>query len=289
VSAPQAIALVAAALTAAAAAAEPATWRVAGRDGGEIVLLGSIHILRESDHPLPSSIDRLIERAETIVMEIDLDDLDPARQQRVILQTAVLPEGTQIADVIDAELYRLLEQRAAETGVDLAMLARFEPWFLSISLLDLGMRKLGFEPERGIEQYVLGRSRGAGKEILGLETMEFQIGIFDALSPSSQKAMLAQTLTELDEAETAMVAMTAAWRAGELEPLSDELLDDFADFPGLYETLVTERNEAWVGSLERMLETGERYLVVVGALHLVGRDNVIDLLTARGHAVERLH
>lgn len=284
-----ALACAAAALAATAASADPATWRVAGRNGGEVVLLGSMHLLRASDYPLPASIDRLVASADRIVMEIDIDDLDPAQQQRVILETAVLPQGTRIADVIDADVYRLLEQRAAESGVNLAMLERFEPWFLAITLLDLGLRKLGFEPERGLEQYVLGRSRSAGKEIVGLETLEFQIGIFDALSPSSQQAMLLQTLTELDEAEVAMAAMAEAWRAGELEPLSEELLDDFADFPGLYETLVTDRNAAWVGSLERLLAEGGRHLVVVGALHLVGRDNLIDMLAERGHSVERIH
>jgi uncharacterized protein YbaP (TraB family) len=282
--------LVAATLAAATpSSAEPAAWRVPGRDGGEIVLLGSMHVLRASDHPLPAAIDALVARADTVVMEIDLDDIDPARQQRALLDTALLPQGTELVDVIDADLYRLLEQRAEEIGIDLTMLARFEPWFLSITLLDLGMRRLGFEPERGVEQYVLGRSRGAGKPIEGLETIEFQIEIFDSLPPQSQRAMLERTLTELDEAETAIAAMAAAWRAGELEPLSEELLDDFAEFPGLYEKLVSKRNADWLAPLERMLGDGRRYLVVVGALHLVGRDNVIEMLTARGHPVERIH
>ena len=52
--------------------------------------------------------------------------------------------------------------------------------------------------------------------------------------------------------------MADAWRNGELESLSAELLDDFEQFPGLYETLVTERNQAWVPTLERMLADGGR-------------------------------
>jgi len=71
--------------------------------------------------------------------------------------------------------------------------------------------------------------------------------------------------------------------------MSEELLDDFDDFPGLYDTLVTKRNTAWAGTLEKYLKDGHRYLVVVGALHLVGRNNVIDMLTARGHEVVRLN
>jgi uncharacterized protein YbaP (TraB family) len=282
------MAWLAAALTT-VAAADPAAWRMTGATGAEVTLLGSMHVLRPSDHPLPSSVDSLIDRSEIIVMEMDLDDVDPAAQQRLILETAMLPQGTLLANVIDPQVYRLLEQTARELGVDLTLLERFEPWFLAVTLLDLGLRKYGFQAERGIEQYVLGQSQRTGKEIVGLETLEFQIGIFDSLPASQQQAMLEQTLAEVDEAETALRAMVDAWRDGELESLSAELLDDFDQFPGLYEALVTKRNRSWVPTLEGMLADGRRHLVVVGALHLVGDDNVIELLRARGHDVERLH
>jgi uncharacterized protein YbaP (TraB family) len=271
------------------AAADPAAWRMTGPNGAEVTLLGSMHVLRPSDYPLPPAVDGLIERSELIVMEIDLDDVDTAAQQRIILQTAMLPQGTVLKNVVDERVYRLVEQTCAALGLDVKLLERFEPWFLAVTLLDQGLRKLGFQPERGIEQYVLGRAQGASKEIVGLETLEFQIGIFDSLSRQSQQAMLEQTLAEIDEAETALAEMVDAWRAGELEDLSAELLDDFDEFPGLHEALVAKRNRSWVPLLEGMLEDGRRHLVVVGALHLVGPDSVIDLLRAKGHDVERLH
>ena len=282
------LALLAAILPAGLAAADPAAWRVTGRDGGEVTLLGSMHVLRPSDYPLPPTVDALIDGADNIVMEIDLDDVDAAQQQ-LIVQKAMLPQGKVLADVVDADVYRLVAQHMGELGVDVKALEHFEPWFLAITVLDLGMRKLGFQPDRGVEQYVLGRARSAGKDIVGLETLEFQIGLFDALPPEQQQAMLEQTLAELDEGVAVLVEMVTAWRAGELESLSSELLEDFGDFPGLYEKLVTNRNNSWVPTLERMLTDGQHHLVVVGALHLVGPDNVIDLLKKRGHQVERLH
>jgi len=275
--------------TAGVSAADPAAWRMAGPNGGEVTLLGSMHVLRPSDYPLPASINALLARADLIVMEMDLDDLDAAAQQRTILATAVLPQGTVLADVLDADVYRLVQQEAGSIGIDVKLLERFEPWFLAITLLDQGMRKLGFEGERGIEQYVVGEATRAGKEIVGLETLEFQIGIFDSLPPRQQQAMLEQTLAELDEAATMLDAMVAAWRDGEIERLGDELYEDFDEFPGLYETLVTNRNEAWVPTLEKMLADGRKHLVVVGALHLVGPDSVIELLRSHGHDVERLN
>ena len=281
------LALLAAALPAGLAAADPAAWRVAGKTGGAVTLLGSMHVLRPSDYPLPPTVDALVDGADGIVMEIDLDDVDAAAQQRIVFE-AMLPQGTVLADVLDDDVYAKVELEMSELGVDLKQLENFEPWFLAITALDLGMRKIGFQPERGVEQYVVGRARAAGKEIVGLETVEFQIGLFDALPREQQQAMLEQTLAELDEGAAVLDEMVAAWRAGELESLSAELLDEFDDFPGLYETLVTERNAAWIPALERMLADGRRHLVVVGALHLVGADSVIELLEKRGHDVERL-
>ena len=61
------LAAVAALLASAAAAAEPAAWRVAGKNGGEVALLGSMHVLRESDYPLPALVDELYTRANVLV------------------------------------------------------------------------------------------------------------------------------------------------------------------------------------------------------------------------------
>jgi uncharacterized protein len=270
------------------AAAQPAAWRLTGQGGGEIALLGSMHMLRASDYPLPAIVDELFARADLVVLELDLDDVDPTAEQATILGAATLKPGTVLHDVVDDAVYGLAERRSNELGLDLKLLEHFEPWFVAITILDLGMRKIGFDGEHGLEQYLVRKSRDAGKEIVGLETLQYQIGIFDALPPSSQQAMLAQTLQELDDAGTTMNRMADAWHDGELASLTDELLADFDDFPGLYETLVTDRNAHWVGTLEKMLGDGRRYLVVVGALHLVGRNNVIEMLEARGHRVERL-
>jgi uncharacterized protein YbaP (TraB family) len=278
----------AAVLAAGTAAADPAAWRMSGPGRGEITLLGSMHVLRQTDYPLPANVDRLFERADALIMELDLDSTDPAEQQATVLRAATLEPGTVLRDVVDAHVYQLTEQRTRELGIDLTLLEHFEPWFLSVAILDQGMRKFGFEGELGLEQYLLRKSRAAGKEIIGLETLAMQIGIFDALPPPSQQAMLEQTLKEIDEAETSMTEMAAAWRDGRLDALSEGLLADFDDFPGLYQTLVENRNAAWVKTLERRLADGRRYLVVVGALHLVGRDSVIDMLRARGHEVVRL-
>jgi uncharacterized protein len=271
-----------------AAPADPAAWRVAGKGGGEVALLGSMHVLRASDHPLPESVDALYTRSELLVLELDLDDLPATTLQSALLGAALLPPGTVLRDVLDADVYRLAEQRSAELGIDLGLLQRLEPWLVAVTMLDQGVRRLGFEAERGLEQFVTARARRDGKEILGLESVETQIAIFDGLDARQQQAMLEQTLKELDSAADTMDDMARAWRDGSLDTLTDGLLAEFDDFPGLYATLVTDRNGRWVTEIERYLTDGRRYLVIVGALHLVGPGSVIELLKARGHEVIRI-
>jgi hypothetical protein len=270
------------------AAADPAAWRIAGERGGEVALLGSMHALRARDYPLPPLVDQLYGRAEIIVMEIDLDDLDPATEQATVLSVAALPAGQTLTTVLDKKVYDLAQQRARGLGIDLALLDQVQPWLVAISLLDLGLQKLGFDAEHGLERYLVGKAKTDRKEIIGLETIGQQLGIFAALPPKSQQAMLSQTLEELDTADATMSELEVAWREGHVETMTDKLLSDFDDFPELYPELVTKRNAAWTDALEKLLKDGHRYLVVVGALHLVGHDSVIERLGARGHRAQRI-
>ena len=104
------IAALAASAVCSAAAADPAAWRIAGANGGEVALLGSMHVLRASDHPLPASVDALYARADSVVMELDLDDLDAAALQRSLLGAAMLPAGKTLRDVLAPSVYALAER-----------------------------------------------------------------------------------------------------------------------------------------------------------------------------------
>jgi hypothetical protein len=280
----RALALVSLCATA-AAHADPAAWHVTTPAGGDVWLLGSVHYLRERDHPLPAIIDELYDRAGVIVMELDLDDIDPAASQAQFVTAAMLAGGARLPDVLSPEVYSQAEARAATLGIDLGLLERFEPWLVAITMLDLGIGQLGFSADRGLEQYLLAKARADGKEIVGLETLATQIAVFDDLAVAEQEELLEQTLDELDSADEAMGRMVDAWRAGSLDTLAATLMQEFESSPELYAALVIERNSSWVATLEDLLATREPHLVVVGALHLVGEHNIVELLAARGFEI----
>lgn len=271
------------------AQADPAAWRISHASApGELLVLGSIHVLRQQDYPLPPIVDTLYGQADAVVMELELDAIDAMTMQTGLMSAAIIEGGGGLSKLLEPDLYMLAERQAGELGVPLAMLEGFEPWFVAITLSSIGIVKLGYQPEMGLEQYILSRARRDGKDIVGLETLQDQVTVFDSLSASDQSALLEQTLLELRSTDAMMQELIQAWQDGELERLSAQLLDDFQQFPMLYDRLVAERNATWADQLAGMMENDDRLLVVVGALHLVGEKNVIDLLDARGFEVEQL-
>lgn len=262
-------------------------WTVEGPHN-TIYLLGSIHVLRPGDGGLPPAAERAYDDAEQLVMEIDLDDAaaDPSAMLATMQQAALLPDGKTLRGVLGAD-YESIRERAGQSGLDLAMLDRFAPWFVATLLLQMELAKRGFAPELGIEARLASRAVDDGKPIQGLETAEQQFAVLGGLPLAEQKRFLLMTLEESAQLDAQVDELVGAWQAGDTDALARMLSDEFDDFPELYRPLTEDRNRAWVEQLDDLLDDRDDYLVVVGALHLVGRNSVVDLLRQRGYTVTR--
>ena len=270
-------------------ATHPVTLWMAEGVGNRVYLLGSVHLLREQDHPLPRVIDAVYDDAETLYMEIDMDDLDPLLMQATINDLGMLDEGTSLRDVMGEDLYAEAIAMAAELELPLDMLDRTEPWLAAITVEQLALARIGFNPLYGIEMHLLQKASRDNKEILGFESVEQQLAYLDGLSLDAQRELLMQTLTESAAIREIMDDLILAWRLGDIDYLEQTLLDDVSGYPELYETIVAGRNRLWVDTIEALLEQEEDYLVVVGALHLVGEDGVPQLLEQRGVRITQMH
>ena len=270
-------------------AAHPVTLWMAEGAGNRVYLLGSVHLLREQDHPLPRVIDAVYDDAETLYMELDMDDLDPVLMQATINDLGMLNEGTSLRDVMGEDLYAEAIARATELELPLDMLDRTEPWLVAITVEQLVLARIGFNPPYGIEMHLRQKASRDNKEILGFESVEQQLAYLDGLSLDAQRELLMQTLTESSTIRDIMDELIFAWRSGDIDYIEQTLLDDVSGYPELYETIVVSRNRLWVDTIEALLGQEEDYLVVVGALHLVGEDGVPQLLEQRGVRITQMH
>jgi uncharacterized protein YbaP (TraB family) len=270
-------------------AGHPVTMWMAEGTSNRVYLLGSVHLLRAQDHPLPQVIDDVYDDAETLYMELDMDDIDPLLMQATINQLGMLDEGTSLQDVMGDDLYAEARAMAEELEIPLEMLERTEPWLAAITIEQLALARIGFNPSYGVEMHLLKKATSDGKTILGFESVEQQLAYLDGLSPEAQRALLMQTLTESATIREVMDDLILAWRSGDIDYLEQTLLDDVSGYPELYDTIVANRNRLWVDTIDELLEQGEDYLVIVGALHLVGEDGLPQLLQQRGVRIMQMH
>jgi uncharacterized protein YbaP (TraB family) len=268
------------------AADGPAIWEMRG-PSSNIMLLGSVHLLRESDYPLPDNIARAMERAECLVFELDMDDLDPVMSQTLFQNLGRVPDGASLPEILGPDNYAVASEKSRELGIELDLLSEFKPWFAALTIMNLQLMRLGFVPQLGLDQQLAAAAVSAGKEVTGLETLEFQIELFDGMPDPVQVQLLMQTLHEADLLENQMGVLVGAWRDGKTDILARELGRNFSEYPDLYRSLVTERNASWANQLIEMGNGDRECLVVVGALHLVGKGSLIDLLRDKGAHVVR--
>lgn len=268
--------------------AHPVTlWRIQG-ESNSIYLLGSIHLLREQDHPLPGVIDRAYDDAEIIVMELDMDDLDPAYTQMAFNRAGVMADGTTLRDLMGDDAYMRAEEAAAIVDIPLDMLAQSEPWLAAMTVEIMLLYRIGFNPMLGVEMTMTSRAARDKKPIEGLETIDEQLSFLDGLPMEAQSDMLIQALIEGAELNDSIDAIIDAWHEGDTAMLEDTLLSSMEEQAELSKVLITDRNHRWADTIAGWLDDDRDYLVIVGALHLVGNAGVPALLKARGLGIQQL-
>ena len=258
-------------------------WSLKGKHN-TVYLLGSVHFLSPSEQ-IPPAMEAAYEDAEVIYMEIDMDDLDPLAVQRVAFELGTLAPGETLEDRVRPEVYEKVARRARELGLAPELLERFKPWFAAPTLTQLHLMKMGLDPTAGIEQRLVRRATHDGKPILGLETYEEQVETLASLTPAQQQQFLLYSIEDSERATREIENMLRAWRAGDAAALAALLAEGMAKYPDIYGPLTVERNRKWIATIEELLDDEDDYLVVVGALHLVGEDSVIELLERKGHRV----
>lgn len=270
-------------------AAAPALplWELTGTSN-RILVLGSIHFLRAGDYPLAPEITAAFDQADVVLMEIDMDDLDPVASAKTVAALAQDGKGRTLRELLGPTAWQAASAEARKLGLDLTPMAPFEPWYAAVVVTQLRLAQLGFDPSLGVESRMAEDAQRRGKEIRGLETLESQLGALDGLSADAQRQFLQSTLEEAGEVGDVADDMIAAWKAGDVKALDEDLLGGVRDQAEVYRALIVRRNEHFADAIGDLVDGKKNYLIVVGALHLVGPDSVLRMLERDGVASRQI-
>ena len=272
-------------------AAKPQTkhslWKVEGRTNA-LYLFGSIHFLKKDFYPLPQPIEDAYKQAQVVVFEVDLGEMEAPESQVKMVQSGQYPEGQTLKSNLSKETYAKLESYLTETGLPAAVFDPLRPWMVAVALIGSELIKLGYDPQQGVDKYFYSKAKKDKKDIVPLETLDFQLNFFTGMTKQEEEAMLRETLQEIANFKTDLQGIIDAWKTGDSKALEKFMLDAMKDYPALHKKLLIDRNKQWVDKLQKLHASGKTVFVVVGAAHLVGKESVIDLLNAKGLKARQL-
>ena len=273
----------------------PLLWRVAV-ETGDLYLLGSFHFLTADDYPLADEVEQAFAAADEVVFELAPEELHSPTLAMQMMQAGLRTDGSRLDDDLPADAAARLaawgdvnRTTLQATGLGAQAFQLFEPWFASLLVTTTELGRYGLQAQHGLDVHLARRAREAGLATSGLETAAQQIEFLDGMARPDQVQMLLEALDQADAGPAAIEALHSTWRAGDAETLWADMAGDMrARSPALYARINTSRNDAWLPKLEQMLQQPGTILVVVGALHLLGEDGVVEKLAAKGYAVERI-
>jgi uncharacterized protein len=263
------------------ARAQSPVWALHGAHN-TVYLAESVHLLKPGESTLPGGFTRAYADSRELVMEMDLAKLDTGNVAAWMLEHGRYPQGESMAQALGPERYARVLAQATELGLPLQQLAVLRPWVAALTLTDLMYLKLGYQQDAGVEEQLIARARQDARPTAGLETLDEELGQLEHLSPEDQARFLELTLQDLKDTGNETDQMLGAWRAGNNTELAAELSDAYKQFPELYRVLVAERNARWLPQIKAFLNGDHNVLIVVGALHVVGKGGLLDLLKNAG-------
>lgn len=274
----------------AAAPPGPAMWRLTDGDS-RVYLFGTLHLLPDGVAWRTPAFEAAMADAETTVIECDTDSRY-ARQAMAMLayERGMNASHENLRNILGAQRFDALAAYAERFGLPRTKLARMRPWLAMTSVSLAAMSKAGFRRDKGVERTILSLAADQKDKRAYLETVEGQIKALSSLDNGPDMLVnIDLGIAQLAAFETSVAPLVAAWRAGDLVALEKMTTTDTrARAPGVYRTLLVDRNRDWIPSIERWLGNKHDYFVAVGAGHLVGPDSVIAMLQAKGYKVERI-
>lgn len=259
-------------------------WEISGKGLTEpSYLYGTMHMVCEEDSKMSEGLKAAIKKARQVFFELDMDNME---EMMSVMKFARMNNGLKISDLVSPVEYMRLEEYFSKNKsvLPFAMMSRFKPYFIT-ALISEGI--MDCKQKSSVEQSIMTEARQYDKEVLGLETIEFQASIFDSIPYEKQAADLVTYVDSIDKFRETTLEMVEMYRNQDINHM-DSLMEK--SDPGMMQymdLLLYDRNKRWAMQIpEQMFQKST--LFAVGAGHLGGEKGVISLLKKQGFTVKPL-
>ena len=241
-------------------------------------LFGTIHLICPADFSLNDSVKAAVARTQQIALELDMDD---PGMMMAMMKTMNMAGGNELKKLLSEPDYAKLNQYYTDSvGVGLAMFEKAKPFILMGPLFS---SVLACEPQSYETAFV----ELAGKqqsEVVGLETVEEQMALFDSVPYKDQAKMVMDMINNLPAARKEFTDLVNLYKSENINELYTMTTNSNFDLSGSEELLLKDRNKKWIARIKSKIAEKPTFFAV-GAAHLGGENGVIALLRKAGYKV----
>ena len=257
-------------------------WRISGKNiTHPSYLFGTMHVLCVKDAGLSDSLKAAIKGCDEIYFEINLSDLTGMFGALKFMR---MNDNKTLSDLLKPDEYARVKDYFSKHNAMLpfGMLENFKPMLISGIIEE---QALDCETTDGMEMMILKESKPYDKKVNGLETAEFQAGLFDSIPYTEQAKELVNSIDSADQNKQQTQQLVSLYNKQDLDGIDELSRKDDGGMNKYMDLLLYARNRKWAKILDGLL--GQKsMLIAVGAAHLPGKGGVIDLLRAEGYTVE---
>src|SRR5579872_3805877 len=251
-----------------------------------VYLLGSIHLGSREMYPLPEHIKEAFRQSSLLIVEVDLNKLNPATFQSLLAANGLYPRQDSLWNHVSRSTRQLVVDFCGKHGLDAEVFARMKPWLAALATM-LPSTPGQQDVVPGIDKYLLDEA-GNGMRVEPLESVEYQWHLMASMPEVQQERNLRSAVQNAGQGAEDFGKLQSYWLEGDAEKLNAYLTSSMREDPEYQKQVFSDRNPRMAARAEQCLKNNERCFVVVGAGHMVGKDGVVRLLRDRGYKVEQV-
>ncbi|MBQ2912727.1 MAG: TraB/GumN family protein [Bacteroidales bacterium] len=265
-------------------------WKISGRGIGKpSYILGTHHAVPYTFCDTIPGLMKAFGEVGHVVGEFDMLKMDAMTPQQMqnMQKMMMMPADTTMASLFsDAQRDTLDAYLKNTLGANLQMLSAMKPMTIMVTVQQKMLMELipDIASLTGIDKYMQTLAAEKGKQVGGLETMEYQLGLLYGSSLQDQADALLDMVRRSNSKEL-LQELTAAYKTQNLDTLWKIFQDQMTQLE--YDALVKTRNLNWLEEMKVLLPT-QSTLYVVGAGHLPGDAGMINLLRDAGYKVKQV-
>jgi uncharacterized protein YbaP (TraB family) len=204
-----------------------------------------------------------------------------------VVRKMKMRDDTTLADLLDKADYEKVKKYFEDKGTLLpfSILETYKPLLAASMLMETGGE---CESPEAMEEVIMKEAKNYSKNVKGLETMSYQMSIFDTIPYKMQAMQLVKYVDDADKGQTdnkEYDKLVQAYKDQDLSKLEELTKSTDMGIANFTDILLYNRNENWVEKLKTILPD-RSVVVAVGAGHLPGERGVINLLRKAGYTVK---